>query len=319
MAEKLKFEDLQSSLVTKRKSKDDFQLVGVIGFGVMGQGIAETVAGAGIDVLAVEKNEKTMKAGLDALGKEMDREIKRWAKTAAEKKAILSRVKTTTNIADLKSCDIIIEAIDENFEAKRHLIEAFCSVGGEDAVFISNTATLSLTKLAAASKRPDRIIGMHFLNPVPKIPLVEIVRGMKTSDETYKTVKRFAERIGKTPVEVFEYPGFVTTRVILPMLNEAMHVLMEGIATADDIDTAMRLGYAMQIGPLEMADAMGLDEVMMWMETLFHELGEPRYRPCPLLRRMVRERKLGKKVGEGFFKYDGEGKRVVDSAKKRGE
>jgi 3-hydroxybutyryl-CoA dehydrogenase len=138
---------------------------------------------------------------------------------------------------------------------------------------------------------------------------------MKTSDETYKTVKRFAERIGKTPVEVFEYPGFITTRVILPMLNEAMHVLMEGIAKADDIDTAMRLGYAMQIGPLEMADAMGLDEVMMWMETLFHELGEPRYRPCPLLRRMVRERKLGKKVGEGFFKYDAEGKRVRETRK----
>jgi 3-hydroxybutyryl-CoA dehydrogenase len=313
MPEKIKLEDLQSSLVTKRKSKDDFHLVGVIGLGVMGQGIAETVAGGGIDVLAVEKNEKTMKAGLDALAKEMDLEIKRWAKTAGEKKAVLARIKTTTNIADLKSCDIIIEAIDENFEAKRHLIEAFYSVGREDAVFISNTATLSLTKLAAASKRPDRIIGMHFLNPVPKIPLVEIVRGMKTSDETYKTVKRFAERIGKTPVEVFEYPGFITTRVILPMLNEAMHVLMEGIAKADDIDTAMRLGYAMQIGPLEMADAMGLDEVMMWMETLFHELGEPRYRPCPLLRRMVRERKLGKKVGEGFFTYDAEGKRVRET------
>ncbi len=315
MAEKLKFEDLQSSLATKRKGKDDFHLVGVIGLGVMGQGIAETVAGAGIDVLAVEKNEKTMKAGLDALGKEMDQEIKRWAKTAAEKKAVLSRIKTTTNIADLKSCDIIIEAIDENFEMKRHLIEAFYSVGREDAVFISNTATLNLTKLAAASKRPDRIVGMHFLNPVPKIPLVEIVRGMKTSDETYKTVKRFAERIGKTPVEVFEYPGFITTRVILPMLNEAMHVLMEGIAKADDIDTAMRLGYDMSSGPLEMADAMGLDEVMMWMETLFHELGEPRYRPCPLLRRMVRERKLGKKVGEGFFKYDADGKRIRESRK----
>ncbi len=315
MTEKLKFEDLQSPLVSKRKGKDDFSLVGVIGLGVMGQGIAETIAGAGIDVLAVEKNEKTLKAGLDGLSKEMDWEIKRWAKTSAEKKAVLSRIKTTTDIADLKNCDIIIEVIDENFEAKRQLIEAFYSVGKEDAVFISNTATLSLTKLAASSKRPDRIIGMHFLNPVPKVPLVEIVRGMKTSDETYKLVKQFAERIGKTPVEVFEYPGFITTRVILPMLNEAMHVLMEGIAKAESIDTAMRLGYNMQIGPLEMADAMGLDEVLMWMETLFHELGEPRYRPCPLLRRMVRERKLGKKVGEGFFRYDAEGKRVVDSKK----
>jgi 3-hydroxybutyryl-CoA dehydrogenase len=276
----------------------------------MGQGIAETIAGAGIEVIAIEKNDKTLKAGLDDLGKSIDVEIKRWSKTAADKRAILSRVKGTTTITELKNCDIIIEAVDENFELKRQLIEAFYSVGKEDAVFISNTATLSLSKLAQSSQRPDRIIGMHFLNPVPKVPLVEIVRGMKTSDETFKVVKKFAERIGKTPVEVFEYPGFITTRVILPMLNEAMHVLMEGIAKAQDIDTAMMLGYGMERGPLEMADAMGLDEVLMWMETLFHELGEPRYRPCPLLRRMVRERKLGKKTGEGFFKYNGEGKRL---------
>jgi 3-hydroxybutyryl-CoA dehydrogenase len=240
----------------------------------------------------------------------MDMEIRRWAKTSSEKRAVQSRVKGTTNLAELKECDIIIEAVDENFELKRQLIEAFYSIGKEDAVFISNTATLSLSKLAQSSKRPDRIIGMHFLNPVPQVPLVEIVRGMKTSDETFQLVKDFAQRIGKTPVEVFEYPGFITTRIVLPMLNEAMHALMEGIARAEDIDTAMRLGYNMQAGPLEMADNMGLDEVLMWMETLYHELGEPRYRPCPLLRRMVREGKIGKKVGEGFFKYNEDGKRI---------
>jgi len=240
----------------------------------------------------------------------MDLEIKRWGRTASEKRAVMSRVKGSTKISDLKDCDIIIEAVDEHYELKRQLIEAFYSVGKESAVFISNTATLSLTKLAQASKRPDRIIGMHFLNPVPYVPLVEIVRGMNTSDETFALVKEFAKRIGKTPVEVFEYPGFITTRTILPMLNEAMHVLMEGIAHADDIDTAMKLGYNMQQGPLEMADSMGLDEVLMWMETLWHELGEPRYRPCPLLRRMVREQKLGKKCGEGFFKYNEDGKRI---------
>lgn len=307
MAEKLKLEDLHSPLSKSRKGTDHFHSVGVIGLGVMGQGIAETIASAGIEVIAIEKNEKTLKSGLVDLGKAIDVEIKRWSKTAADKRAILSRVKGTTEINELKSCDIIIEAVDENFELKRQLIEAFYSVGKEDAVFISNTATLSLSKLAQSSQRPDRIIGMHFLNPVPKVPLVEIVRGMKTSDETFMVVKKFAGRIGKTAVEVFEYPGFITTRVILPMLNEAMHVLMEGSAKAEDIDTAMKLGYGMEKGPLEMADNMGLDEVLMWMETLFHELGEPRYRPCPLLRRMVRERKLGKKVGEGFFKYNGEG------------
>jgi len=310
MVEKLKLEDLQSPLPVRRKGEEKFQTVGVIGLGVMGQGIAETIAGAGIEVISVEKNEISLKAGLDALSKTMDHEIKRWGKTSSEKRAVLSRLRGTTNIAELRGCDIIIEAVDENFEMKRQLIEAFYSVGKEEAVFISNTATLSLSKLAASSRRPDRIIGMHFLNPVPNIPLVEIVRGMNTSDETFALVKEFAMRIGKTPVEVFEYPGFITTRTILPMLNEAMHVLMEGIAKAEDIDTAMRLGYGMQTGPLEMADSMGLDEVLMWMETLFHELGEPRYRPCPLLRRMVRERKLGKKVGEGFFRYKDDGKRA---------
>ena len=308
--EKLKFEDLQSPLLSKRKGEEAFQTVGVIGLGVMGQGIAETVAGAGIEVIGVEKAAAPLKAGLDGIGRAMDHEIKRWGKTPSEKKAVLSRVRGTTDLAVLKECDIIIEAVDENFDLKRRIIEAFYAIGKQDTVFISNTATLSLTKLAQASQRPDRIIGMHFLNPVPQIPLVEIVRGMQTSDETFQLVKAFAKRIGKTPVEVFEYPGFITTRTILPMLNEAMHVLMEGIAHADDIDTAMSRGYGMQTGPLEMADAMGLDEVLMWMEALYHELGEPRYRPCPLLRRMVREGKIGKKVGEGFFKYNDDGKRL---------
>jgi 3-hydroxybutyryl-CoA dehydrogenase len=310
MAEKLRFEDLQTPLVSKRKGDERFRSVGVIGLGVMGRGIVETVATAGIEVIGVEKNDKALKAGLEGLAKSMDMEIRRWGKTAAEKRAVLARVKGSAFLADLKKCDIVVEAVDENYDIKRQLIEAFYSVGKEDAVFISNTATLSLTKLAAFAKHPDRIIGMHFLNPVPKVPLVEIVRGMKTSNETYDMVKQFARRIGKTPVEVFEYPGFITTRTILPMLNEAMHVLMEGIAKPHDIDTAMKLGYAMDQGPLEMADSMGLDEVLMWMETLWQELGEPRYRPCPLLRRMVREGKLGKKVGEGFFKYNEDGKRL---------
>lgn len=309
MAAKIRIEDLQSPLPTKHKGDDGVLKVGIIGLGVMGQGIAETIASAGIEVLGVEKNDKTLKAGLDGLAKAMDHEIKRWGKTSSEKRAVLSRVKGTTNLADLRNCDIVIEAVDERFELKRQLMETFYTVGKEDAVFISNTATLSLTKLAQSSKRPDRIIGMHFLNPVPIVPLVEIVRGMQTSDETFTLVEKFARRIGKTPVEVFEYPGFITTRTILPMLNEAMHVLMEGIAKAEDIDTAMKLGYNMQAGPLEMADTMGLDEVLMWMDTLWHELGEPRYRPCPLLRRMVRERKVGKKCGEGFFTYDKDGKR----------
>ncbi len=310
MAEKLRFEDLQSPLMTRRKGDDKFRRIGIIGLGIMGQGIAETVASAGIEVIGLERDEASLKAGMDGLSKAMDIEIKRWGKTTSEKRAVLSRIKGTTNLADLKDCDIIIEAVDENFELKRKLIQDFYTIGKEGATFISNTASLSLTRLAEGAKRTDRIIGMHFLNPVPRVPLVEIVRGMKTSDETYQLVRTFAKRIGKTPVEVFEYPGFITTRVIVPLLNEAMHVLMEGIAKAEDIDTAMTLGYDMQIGPLEMVDSIGLDEVLMWMETLSHDLTEPRYRPCPLLRRMVREGKLGKKSGQGFFKYNELGKRI---------
>ena len=309
MAKKLRFEDLESPLIHRRKAGDEFHIVGVIGLGVMGQGIVETISSAGIEVIGVEKDDATLKNGLDGLSRAMDLEIKRWGKTASEKRAVLSRIKGSTNIADLKDVEIVIEAVDENFDLKQRLIEQFYAIGKPKAVFISNTASLSLTKLAENAKHSDQIIGMHFLNPVPKVPLVEIVRGMKTSDATFALVKAFAQRIGKTPVEVFEYPGFITTRVILTMLNEAMHVLMEGIAKADDIDTAMKLGYGMPTGPLEMLDTMGLDEVLMWMDALWRELGEPRYRPCPLLRRMVREGKLGKKVGEGFFTYNEDGKR----------
>jgi 3-hydroxybutyryl-CoA dehydrogenase len=309
MAKKLRFEDLESPLIQRRKPGDQFHAVGVIGLGVMGQGIVETIAGSGIEVIGVEKNDAALKAGLDGLNHTMDLEIKRWGRTASEKRAVLSRVRGTTAMSDLKDVEIVVEAVDENFDLKRGIVEQFYAIGKPKAIFISNTASLSLTKLAEKAKFPDQIVGMHFLNPVPAVPLVEIVRGMKTSDATFAAVKSFAQRIGKTPVEVFEYPGFITTRIILPLLNEAMNVLMEGIASPDDIDTAIKLGYSMQTGPLEMADAMGLDEVLMWMETLWRELGEPRYRPCPILRRMVRKGKLGKKVGEGFFTYNEDGKR----------
>jgi len=308
MAEKLRLEDLD--VQTRRRPGDPFRVVGIIGLGVMGRGIAETVAGAGIPVIGVEQDEKTLAAGMDGLSRGLDLQIKRWGKTTSEKRAVLSRVTGSTKLEDLKDCKIAIEAVDENYELKRRLLVEFFAISREDAVFISNTAALSLTKLAQSLKNPERVIGMHFLNPVPTVPLVEIVRGMQTSDDTYDLVRSFAKRIGKTPVEVFEYPGFITTRTILPMLNEAMHVLMEGIAKAEDIDTAMRLGYNMQAGPLEMADSMGLDEVLSWMESIWHELGEPRYRPCPLLRRMVREGKLGKKTLTGFFRYNDEGKRL---------
>ncbi len=298
-----------------RPSVRDIQMIrniAVIGVGVMGRGIVQAIAHAGFDVIAVEKDEESLNFAKEKLEEALDYEIKRWAMTNSEKKALLSRIEWTTNIEDVKECELVIEAVDEDFELKKSIFKKLDEICPPHTIFVSNTSTLSLTKISESTKRPDKIIGMHFLNPVPKVPLVELVRALKTSDETFKKVKAFAEQIGKTVVEVYEYPGFVTTRVILPMLNEAMHVLMEGIATAEGIDTAMKLGYNFQMGPLEMADTMGLDEVLTWMETLYKELGE-KYRPCPILRKLVREGKLGKKTGEGFFKYDEYGRKINKS------
>ncbi|MFA6980107.1 MAG: 3-hydroxyacyl-CoA dehydrogenase NAD-binding domain-containing protein [Ignavibacteriaceae bacterium] len=284
--------------------------VAIIGAGIMGQGIAQTIASAGIEVLVIEKDPEHLETGKSRLSEDIDREIKRWAITTSEKKAIMSRIKWSLNLTDAVDCELIIEAVDENMELKKAIFKQLDAIAKEDTIFVSNTSTLSLTKIAEATNRTDKIIGMHFLNPVPKVPLVELVKALDTSNETVAKVKEFASRIGKTAIEVYEYPGYVTTRAIVPLLNEAMHILLEGIATAKDIDTAMKLGYNFQNGPLEMADMMGLDEVLAWMDTLWKTLGEPRYRACPILRQLVRERKLGKKTGEGFYKYDVNGKIV---------
>ncbi len=306
----IKLEDLLSKTKVADKENGYINNVAIIGAGVMGQGIAHTIAASGMEVLVIEKSEENLSRAKQSLTESIDREIKRWSITQSEKKSILSRIKWELDLENIKGCELIIEAVDENFELKKSIFVQLDKMAKKETIFVSNTSTLSLTKLAETTTRQDKIIGMHFLNPVPKIPLVEIVKCLHTSNETVEIVKSFAAKIGKTPVEVYEYPGFVTTRAIVPLLNEAMYILLEGVATAKDIDTAMKLGYNFQYGPLEMADMMGLDEVLAWMETLWKTLGEPRYRACPILRKLVRERKLGKKTGEGFYKYDENGKIV---------
>ncbi len=306
--ENIKLEDLLSKTKANQEETGNINNVAIIGAGIMGQGIAHTIAAAGLDVLVIEKDSEHLeKAKLD-LSESIDREIKRWAITKSEKKSILSRIRWELSLNKVSSYDLIIEAVDEDFKLKQLIFMELDSIANKETIFVSNTSTLSLTKLAETTSRPEKIIGMHFLHPVPKIPMVELIKCLHTSNETVEMVKSFAARIGKTPVEVYEYPGFVTTRAIVPLLNEAMYILLEGVATANDIDTAMRLGYNFQYGPLEMADMMGLDEVLAWMETLWKTLGEPRYRACPILRKLVRERKLGKKTGEGFYKYEENGK-----------
>lgn len=307
LEQNLKLEDLLSKTKTSDDDQKNITKVAIIGAGVMGQGIAHTIAAAGFEAVIIEKDHEHLEKAKQNLGETMDREIKRWAMTQSEKKSILTRLEWELTLDKIKDYDLIIEAVDENFQLKHKIFVELDKKARKDVIFVSNTSTLSLTKLAETTSRPDKIIGMHFLNPVPKIPMVELVKCLHTSNETVEITKDFAAKIGKTPVEVYEYPGFVTTRAIVPLLNEAMYILLEGVATAKDIDTAMKLGYNFQYGPLEMADAMGLDEVLAWMETLWKTLGEPRYRACPILRKLVRERKLGKKTGEGFYKYDENG------------
>jgi 3-hydroxybutyryl-CoA dehydrogenase len=289
-----------------------FAKAAVIGAGVMGQGISQTIASTGTEILLFDIGEEQLAISIKMLSDEMDREIERWGMTSSEKKAILSRIKTSHDLAEAREFPLVIESIPEDLGLKKNLFSKLDKICPPDTIFVTNTSTLSITEIAAATSRPEAVIGLHFLNPVPKIPLVEIVRGLKTSDRTYERIREFAASIGKTPVKVFEYPGYVTTRIIVPLLNEAMHVLMEGVATANDIDNAIKLGYGFNIGPLALADKMGLDVVMDWMENMLSELSDHKYNPCPLLRKMVRAGHLGAKTGQGFFKYDMDGNRISE-------
>lgn len=283
---------------------DTIKNVAVIGAGVMGQGIAILAASKGLEVVLVEREKKAAEESLISIGEYIDAEIARWTMTGSEKKAILARINVSWEIEDAQFADIVIEAVTENFEAKAEVLKKLDKACKKETVFVTNTSALSISILASETERPEKIIGMHFLNPVPKIPLVEIVRARKTSDDTFQLVEQFAKTLDKTAVEVYEYPGYVTTRIIIPLINEAIHVVMEGIATAEGVDTAMKLGYNFQNGPLALADQIGLDELLAWMETMLRELGDDKYRPCPLLRKMVRDGKLGRKTGEGFFNYN---------------
>jgi len=278
--------------------------VAIMGGGMMGRSIAATVAQEGLNVCIKEVSQEMVEISRSELERALDHEIARFGITTADKKVIFSRIRWVTEYDCAAECDLAIEAIQEDFDLKSQiLIELDRRMAPENPIVI-NTSTLSITELAAKTSRPERILGMHFLYPVSTTRVVEVVRGQVTSDEALEKALDFARLLGKVPIKVFEMPGFVATRVVLPLVNEAMHVVMEGVAEAAEVDLALKLGYDFRTGPLEWADRVGLDRVLNWMQHMHHESGEPRFRPCPLLKRLVRAGLVGAKAGQGFFTYD---------------
>ncbi|OXS61151.1 3-hydroxybutyryl-CoA dehydrogenase [Cohnella sp. CIP 111063] len=288
-----------------------FRVVGVVGAGTMGQSIAEMLSVKGLDVHLVEKTPEKLQQAREMLELSLDRQLERWAITAAEKKLTLSRIHMEASLHDLAKCDLVIETISEELDSKKEVIRQLDDILASDAIVASNTSTLSLTELAGVSKYPGRVIGMHFVYPAFRIDVVEIIRGLQTSDETFGKTKSFIDHVlSKKGVMVYESPGYVTTRLICLLINEALHLLEEGVASPEDIDDAMSMGYSFEHGPLEMADRFGLDSVLAALERMFREYGELKYRPSFLLKKKVRAGQLGIKTGIGFFKYDKDGERL---------
>ena len=276
----------------------------VMGAGLMGSGIAQISAEAGYDVSMRDIEDCFVQGGLNIIRKNYERAISKGKMRKEEADAFLSKVKGTVNLEEaVKRADVVIEAVIENMDLKKQVygeLDQFCS---KEAIFASNTSGLSITEIASITKRPEKVIGMHFFNPVPVMKLVEIIKGQSTSEETFEIIKALAEKLGKTSITVNEAPGFAVNRILVPMINEAIFVLQEGIASAEDIDKGMVLGANHPIGPLALADLIGLDTLLMVQENLYRELGESKYRPCPLLRKMVRAGHLGRKTGRGFYVY----------------
>jgi len=277
--------------------------VGIIGAGTMGNGIAQACAVSGIQVVMVDISEAAVAKGLATVAGSLDRLLKKEKISATDKDAALARIKTSTRYEDLKAAQLVIEAATENFDLKVKILQQADSIVAPEVIIASNTSSISITKLAAVTRRPDRFIGMHFFNPVPMMALVEIIRGLQTSDATHDAVHAMAKALGKTPITVKNSPGFVVNRILVPMINEAFFVLAEGLATPKDIDDGMKLGCNQPIGPLALADMVGLDVCLAVMDVYLSEFGDSKYRACPLLKEMVAAGRLGRKTGQGVYTY----------------
>ena len=279
------------------------QKIFVVGAGTMGSGIAQVFAENGFDVIIRDVDIKFVERGLGVIENNLKKSVEKGKITEEEKNKVLGRIKGTVDINEAKDADFVIEAAIENMEIKKQIFKELDNICKEGTILATNTSSLSITEIASSTARPEKVIGMHFFNPVPVMKLVEVIKGMKTSEETFNTVKELAQKLGKTPVEVNEAPGFVVNRILIPMINEAIGVLADGVASASDIDEAMKLGANHPIGPLALSDLIGNDVVLAIMEVLYQEFGDSKYRPHPLLRKMVRAGLLGRKTGKGFFEY----------------
>jgi len=281
----------------------EIRTIGVVGSGTMGNGIAHVAAQFGYTVLLNDLEERFLARAQETIGKNLQRGVDKGKMTASDKDAVVGRIEGTTDLAALARCDLVVEAAIEKLDVKLELFEKLDDIVAPGAILATNTSSLPITRIAAATKRPDRVIGMHFMNPVPVMKLVEVIRGLQTSDETTSATKALAETLGKTAVECRDFPGFVSNRVLMPLINEAIFCLHEGVAEAAAIDTIMKLGMNHPMGPLALADFIGLDTCLYILEVLHDGLGEDKYRPCPLLRKYVEAGWLGKKTGRGFYEY----------------
>ncbi len=284
----------------------EIKRISVIGAGQMGSGIAQVAAEAGFEVMLLDVSEVFVNKGIERIANQLERSVAKGKWTTGEKNAILSRIQSSTYLEKaVKNADIVIEAVVEKMEVKTDLFRQLDQNCPAHTILASNTSSLPITEIAAVTSRPERVIGMHFMNPVPVMKLVEIIRGLATDDEVYGVVKELAEAMGKVPVEVNDFPGFVSNRVLMPMINEAIYTVYEGVAKPEAVDQVMKLGMNHPMGPLTLADFIGLDTCLYIMETLYEGFGDSKYRPCPLLRKYVKAGWLGKKSGRGFYQYEG--------------